>query len=181
MVINSGPFNTLAECEGGCVTCYRVTSAGVNSAGDCCEAGGCCNYEQSSIDSLLSPVGDNSWSVPNQGPAGTSTWNLSRNGNSWIVSNDCQAGCHIGMYTGSSSNWDGNGSAAFTMNNGYPTVTVTKELCPASTLSYASSSTTMACNNNCGSQCEFKQKLIAHHYPQKSANYYCEYNQHPTN
>ncbi len=111
-------------CEGGIR--YRVT--GFSRYGwDCCSDGGCCNYGDGPIDETLSG-GPSTWRAYGCGPAGSSNWSLVRSGTeppySWRLTNDCQAGCHPGAYTGTAT-WDGEGSQVFAMGS-YPALTVTK-------------------------------------------------------
>lgn len=110
--------------------CYRI--AGDGSYGwDCCADGGCCNYADSSIDEILTG-GPATWSAYGRGPVGTSDWTLERQGAgpnyTWVLTNNCQAGCHPGAYTGTAT-WDGEGNKEFPMGN-YPPLTVTKVNCP---------------------------------------------------
>lgn len=110
--------------------CYRVSGSGPGTTDDCCEDGGCCNYENTEIDELLTG-GPTSWTADGRGPAGSSNWILQRSGvgpnYDWTLTNDCQAGCHIGAYVGQAQ-WDGQGSHTFSMGS-YPSLTVTAEDC----------------------------------------------------
>lgn len=110
--------------------CYHI--AGESSYGwDCCADGGCCNYAGSAIDEIL-VGGPPTWSAWGRGPAGTSDWTLERQGAwpnyTWVLTNNCQVGCHPGAYTGTAQ-WNGEGSKVFPMGS-YPPLTVTKVNCP---------------------------------------------------
>jgi len=111
--------------------CYRVSGSGPSGASDCCGDGGCCNYDGVAINELLTG-GPPTWTAYNCGPVGTSNWSLARDGEApnytWTLYNDCQAGCHPGMYIGTAT-WNGEGSKSFSMGS-YPAITVTKEACP---------------------------------------------------
>jgi hypothetical protein len=122
-----GTFKKDAKCEENTckepceASCYVVS--GSPGGGDCCAAPGCCNYSGSGINEKLAG-GGGSWSKNNAGPVGTSTWVLTRNGRSWTLENQCQAGCHIGQYVGGVDDWDGCGCKTFEMENGYPSLQV---------------------------------------------------------